>query len=437
MKQQKLLKFIILAIILGIVTGWFCHHSYSGTDQLKQIASYFNIVTDIFLRLIKMIIAPLVFATIISGIVSMGSSSSLGRLTFRSMVWFISASFISLAIGMGLANVLQPGAGLNLSITHEVVTTATATPTTNNFTLQSFLTHVFPRSIAEAMANNDILQVLVFAIFFGSALAYINRGKSSVIAQLTEELSQIMFRITDYVMAFAPIAVFAAIASAITVQGLGLIVDYGILIGEFYLGLLLLWLILFGVGALVLKKDIFRLGKLIREPVTLAFATASSESAYPKVMDALNRFGVPKRVTSFVLPLGYSFNLDGSMMYTTFAILFIAQAYNIDLSFAQQLMILLTLMITSKGIAGVSRAAIVVVSATLTMFNLPEAGILLLLGIDQFMDMGRTATNVVGNSIATAVVAKLEGDALHEPSEVQALTTPATNSGTVDQVSQS
>ncbi len=227
-----------------------------------------------------------------------------------------------------------------------------------------------------------------------------------------------MFRITDYVMMFAPFVVFAAIASAITVQGLGLIVDYGILIAEFYFGLLLLWVILFSVGAIVLKKDIFRLGKLIREPVTLAFATASSESAYPKVMDALNKFGVPKKVTSFVLPLGYSFNLDGSMMYTTFAVLFIAQAYNIDLSFTQQILILLTLMVTSKGIAGVSRASIVVISATLTMFHLPEAGILLLLGIDQFLDMGRTATNVVGNSIATAVVAKLEGDKVADTEEL-------------------
>ncbi|MDU6160013.1 MAG: cation:dicarboxylase symporter family transporter, partial [Acinetobacter sp.] len=297
---------------------------------------------------------------------------------------------------------------------------SSSAPATTGFTLQSFLSHVFPRSIAEAMANNDILQVLVFSIFFGSALAFVNQGKEkdSVIIRLTDELSKIMFRITDYVMMFAPVAVFAAIASAITVQGLGLIVDYGILIAEFYFGLLLLWIILFSVGAIVLKKDIFRLGKLIREPVTLAFATASSESAYPKVMDALNKFGVPKKVTSFVLPLGYSFNLDGSMMYTTFAVLFIAQAYNIDLSFTQQILILLTLMVTSKGIAGVSRASIVVISATLTMFHLPEAGILLLLGIDQFLDMGRTATNVVGNSIATAVVAKLEGDKVADTEEL-------------------
>ena len=417
MNQKKLLKYIVFAILLGILTGWICHHFFNQGEQLKQIASYFNIITDIFLRLIKMIIAPLVFATIISGIVSMGKSASLGSITFKSMTWFITASFVSLAIGMGLANFLQPGAGLHLALPTAQQVSNAALPATTGFTLQSFMTHVFPRSIAEAMANNDILQVLVFSIFFGSALAYVSHGKESTIIRLTEELSKVMFRITDYVMLFAPVAVFAAISSAITLQGLGLIVDYGVLIAEFYFGLFLLWIVLFTVGAIVLKKDIFRLGKLIREPVTLAFATASSESAYPKVMDALTKFGVPKKITSFVLPLGYSFNLDGSMMYTTFAVLFIAQAYHIELSFTQQILILLTLMVTSKGIAGVSRASIVVISATLTMFHLPEAGILLLLGIDQFLDMGRTATNVVGNSIATAVVAKLEGDKVAETEE--------------------
>ncbi|MHA3049070.1 dicarboxylate/amino acid:cation symporter [Acinetobacter sp. ANC 4639] len=426
MNQKKLLKYIVFAILLGILTGWICHHFFNQGEQLKQIASYFNIITDVFLRLIKMIIAPLVFATIISGIVSMGKSASLGSITFKSMTWFITASFVSLAIGMGLANFLQPGAGLHLVLPTAQQVSNAALPATTGFTLQSFMTHVFPRSIAEAMANNDILQVLVFSIFFGSALAYVSHGKESTIIRLTEELSKVMFRITDYVMSFAPVAVFAAMASAITLQGLGLIVDYGVLIAEFYFGLFLLWIVLFTVGAIVLKKDIFRLGKLIREPVTLAFATASSESAYPKVMDALTKFGVPKKITSFVLPLGYSFNLDGSMMYTTFAVLFIAQAYHIELSFTQQILILLTLMVTSKGIAGVSRASIVVISATLTMFHLPEAGILLLLGIDQFLDMGRTATNVVGNSIATAVVAKLEGDKVVETEEApeQALITP-------------
>lgn len=244
-----------------------------------------------------------------------------------------------------------------------------------------------------------------------------HQSEATVIGKIIDELCRVMFRITDYVMALAPIAVFAAIASAITVQGPQLIIDYSIFIGEFYIGLFILWTILIGFGYIFLKKDIFRLMRFVREPTMLAFATASSESAYPKTMDALNKFGVPKRITSFVLPLGYSFNLDGSMMYMAFAVLFIAQAYNIDLSFGQQALILFTLMITSKGIAGVSRASIVVIASTLAMFKLPKAGILLILAIDQFLDMGRTATNVIGNSIATAVIARTEGDKHGVPEE--------------------
>ncbi|RDF34997.1 dicarboxylate/amino acid:cation symporter [Acinetobacter baumannii] len=410
MKQKKLLKYIVVAILLGVLTGWICHHFFNESEQLKQIASYFNIVTDIFLRLIKMIIAPLVFATIVCGIVSMGKSTSIGSITLKSMTWFITASFVSLAIGMGLANFFQPGAALDLALPTAQQLSSSSLPTTTGFTLQSFLSHVFPRSIAEAMANNDILQVLVFSIFFGSALAFVNQGKEkdSVIIRLTDELSKIMFRITDYVMMFAPFAVFAAIASAITVQGLGLIVDYGILIAEFYFGLLLLWIILFSVGAIVLKKDIFRLGKLIREPVTLAFATASSESAYPKVMDALNKFGVPKKVTSFVLPLGYSFNLDGSTLYQSIAAIFIAQLYGIEMSISQQVILVVTLMITSKGIAGVPGVSFVVLLATLGSVGIPVEGLAFIAGVDRIMDMARTALNVVGNALAVLVISKWE-----------------------------
>ena len=408
MNQKKLLKYILLAMISGVLIGWLCHGTLN-TAQATEVASYFKIVTDIFLRLIKMIIAPLVFATIVSGLISMGKSSSLGSITLKAMTWFISASLISLLLGMGLANFFQPGSGMNLSIPTEAVDIGVST---TNLSLQTFITHIFPRSFAEAMANNEILQILIFSIFFGSALAYVHHqmeGKGSIIARIIDELCRIMFRITDYVMAFAPIAVFAAIASAITVQGPKLLLDYSIFIGQFYVGLLILWTILIAFGYLFLKKDVFRLMKLVREPTMLAFATASSESAYPKTMEALHKFGVPKRITGFVLPMGYSFNLDGSMMYMAFAVLFIAQAYNIDLSFSQQALILLTLMITSKGIAGVSRASIVVIASTLAMFKLPEAGILLILAVDQFLDMGRTATNVIGNSIATAVIARTEG----------------------------
>ena len=414
MNQKKLLKYILIAMISGILVGWAFHITLT-TAQTTEIAAYFKIVTDVFLRLIKMIVAPLVFATIVSGLISMGKSSSLGSITLKAMSWFIGASLISLLLGMGLANLFQPGSGMDLSIPKEAVDVGVSA---TSLSLQTFITHIFPRSFAEAMANNEILQILVFSIFFGSALAYVqHHSEATVIGRIIDELCKVMFRITDYVMTFAPIAVFAAIASAITIQGPKLILDYSIFIGQFYVGLLILWTILISFGYIFLKKDVFRLMKVVREPTMLAFATASSESAYPKTMDALDKFGVPKRITSFVLPLGYSFNLDGSMMYMAFAVLFIAQAYNIDLSFTQQALILLTLMITSKGIAGVSRASIVVIASTLAMFKLPEAGILLILAVDQFLDMGRTATNVIGNSIATAVIARTEGNKHDLPEE--------------------
>ncbi|MBD9606998.1 Na+/H+-dicarboxylate symporter [Pseudomonas sp. PvR086] len=414
MKRNRLPRQIAMAIALGVLAGWACHHFAADEKAAREIASYFSMVTDIFLRLIKMIIAPLVFATLVGGIASMGNSRSVGRIGARAMIWFVSASIISLFIGMLLVNVFQPGAGLDLQVTQGAA--APAVVSTGDFSLKVFISHVFPRSIAEAMANNEILQIVVFSLFFGFALAGIKRAGYTKITDSIEELGKVMFKITDYVMAFAPVGVFAAIASAITTQGLGLLVDYGKLIAEFYLGIVILWGVLFAAGYLFLGRSVFTLGKLIREPILLAFSTASSESAYPKTMEALEKFGAPKRVSSFVLPLGYSFNLDGSMMYQAFAIMFIAQAYNIDLSFTQQLLILLTLMITSKGMAGVARASVVVVAATLPMFNLPEAGILLIIGIDQFLDMARTATNVVGNSIATAVIAKSEP--LEEPDDV-------------------
>ncbi|NWB97580.1 dicarboxylate/amino acid:cation symporter [Pseudomonas gingeri] len=415
MTKNRLPRRIAIGIAAGVLVGWLCHHFAADAKSAKDIAAYFSMVTDIFLRMIKMIIAPLVFATLVGGIASLGSSRSVGRIGTRAMVWFISASLISLLIGMLLVNLFQPGAGMNLHVDQGAVVAQVVN--TGDFSLKVFVSHVFPRSIAEAMANNEILQIVVFSLFFGFALAGLKQAGFTRITSLVDELAKVMFKITDYVMAFAPIGVFAAIASAITTEGLGLLLDYGKLIAEFYLGIALLWAVLFGAGYLFLGRSVFTLGKLIKEPILLAFSTASSESAYPKTMEALEKFGAPKRVSSFVLPLGYSFNLDGSMMYQSFAILFIAQAYNINLSFTQQLLILLTLMVTSKGMAGVARASVVVVAATLPMFNLPEAGLLLIIGIDQFLDMARTATNVVGNSIATAVVARAEQ--VHEAEEEQ------------------
>jgi Na+/H+-dicarboxylate symporter len=429
MTGKKLPRNIAAAIALGILVGWLCHHFSADANAAKNVASYFNMVTDIFLRMIKMIIAPLVFATLVCGISSLGSSSAVSRIGLRAMIWFVSASMLSLGLGMFLVNFFEPGVGMNLEIPK--VATAAAV-NIGDFSLKAFIGHVFPRSIAEAMANNEILQIVIFSLFFGFALSFVKKQGFTAIHNLVEELAKIMFRITDYVMRFAPIGVFAAIASAITTQGLSLLLDYGKLIGEFYLGILIIWVALFAVGHLFLGRSVFTLGKLIREPVLLAFSTASSESAYPKTIDALDKFGAPRRISSFVLPLGYSFNLDGSMMYQAFAVMFIAQAYNIDLSFTQQLVILLTLMITSKGMAGVARASVVVVAASLPMFNLPEAGLLLIIGIDQFLDMGRTATNIVGNSIATAVVAKLDGNAgdLEERDATLAGNSPSTVSTT-------
>jgi Na+/H+-dicarboxylate symporter len=258
------------------------------------------------------------------------------------------------------------------------------------------------------MANNEILQIVVFSLFFGVACAALG-PRAKIVVEGIESLSHVILKITGYVMALAPLAVFSSMAAIVTTQGLGILVTYGTFVAEFYFGLVLLWCLLVFVGFLIFGNPIFRLVHLVREPFLLAFSTASSEAAYPKMLEQLEKFPLPNRIVSFVLPLGYSFNLDGSMMYCTFATLFIAQAYNITLPVGTQITMLLMLMLTSKGMAGVPRASLVVIAATLTTFNLPEAGLLLIIGIDQFLDMGRSATNVIGNALATAVVSKWEG----------------------------
>jgi Na+/H+-dicarboxylate symporter len=307
---------------------------------------------------------------------------------------------------MVLANVLQPGSGLTLALPDKDAATSLKTGGLN---LRDFVAHMVPRSIFEAMAANEILQILIFSCLFGFALASMKSEPAVTIVKACHELVGAMLKVTDYVMWFAPLGIFGALAAAITTQGLGVLVTYGKFIGSFYLGILLLWAILIGAGFAFLGSSVFRLLYEVRDPLFVAFTTASSEAAYPKLMDGLTRFGVNERVSSFVLPLGYSFNLDGSMLYQSFAALFIAQAYGIELSLGTQVTMLLVMMVSSKGVAGVPRASLVVVAAVLPTFGLPEAGLLLILGIDQFLDMGRTATNVIGNSIATTVVAKWEG----------------------------
>lgn len=353
-----------------------------------------------------MVIAPLVFSTIVTGIAGTGDAKAVGRIGVKAFGWFLTASFVSLLLGMTCVNVMKPGVGLSLPLPEKGAVTGISSTAMN---MKTFVYNIFPTSFFDAMANNQILQILVFSIFFGLALSAFKDETAKVLLKMIQELSHVMLKMTDMVMKFAPIGVFAAIAAVITVQGVGVLVTYARFIGGFYVALFILWALLIGVGYIFLNKSVFTLLKLVREPTILAFSTASSEAAFPKTMEQLEKFGVKESVSGFVLPLGYSFNLDGSMIYQAFAVIFIAQAYGIDLSIPQQVTLLLVMMATSKGIAGVARASLVVVAATLPMFNLPEAGLLLIMGIDQFLDMGRTATNVIGNSIATAVIAKWEG----------------------------
>ena len=411
-KKSRQTTWIVGAMALGIIVGFACNKLAASADQAKEIASYFATLTDIFLRLIKMIIAPLVFSTLVAGLAGMGDARTVGRIGGRALAWFVMASLISLTIGLVLANVLQPGGNLGIPLP---AVNAAVELKTSSLNLKDFLTHVFPRNIFESMANNEIIQIVVFSVFFGLALGRVG-AKARVLSEAIQGAVPVMLKVTGYVMFFAPLGVFAAIANVVTTQGLGVLLVYGKVLGGFYFALLVLWAVLIGLGYFVLNSKIFPLLSAIREPIILGFSTASSEAAYPRVMEQLRRLGISERVIGFVLPLGYSFNLDGSMIYTTFASLFVAQAYNIPLTLGQQIAMLLILMVSSKGIAGVPRSALVVVAAVLPMFNLPEAGVLLIMGIDVFLDMGRTATNVLGNSIATAVIAKWEG--AYEPQGV-------------------
>lgn len=405
-KRSRLILYILIAMALGLAVGYILNQRFAGrtSAELDSALQPLSILPEIFLRLIKMIVAPLVLTTLIVGVARVGDLKAVGRIGGKTLLWFVSASLLSLVLGMLLVNLFQPGAHMHLAMPTDTSGIPKAA-----LSLKDFIAHLVPVSIIDAMAKNEILQVVVFSIFFGVAAAALGEKAEPVIRAL-DAIAHVILKVTGYIMNAAPLAVFGAMAAVIARQGLGVFKSYSLFIGEFYLGLCILWGIIFCAGYLIAGKRVPHLIVRLKEPLLLAFSTSSSEAAFPKTMLELERAGCPDKIVSFVLPLGYSFNLDGSMMYMTFASLFIAQSYGIHLDLGTQITMLLVLMLTSKGIAGVPRASLVVIAGTLATFHIPEAGLALLLGIDPILDMGRSATNVVGNSVATMVVSKWEGE---------------------------
>jgi Na+/H+-dicarboxylate symporter len=412
-KSNKLTLYIVVAMILGAILGYIINKNYDAV-YIEKFAKNIKLLTTIFLRLVQMIIAPLVFTTLVVGIAKLGDLKTVGRVGGKAMLWFITASLMSLLIGLVLVNIFKPGVGIDLS-NADINGAKDVMGKSQTFSMINFVEHVFPKSMFEAMANNEILQIVIFSIFFGVAAAAIGDAAKGFIKAL-ETVSHIILKMVGYVMNFAPLGVFGAIAAVIATKGLAIFIFYGKYLMYFLLGIGTLWVVLLGVGFIILGKRVPSLLKHITSPLVIAFSTTSSEAVFPKLTEELEKFGCKDKIVSFILPLGYSFNLDGSMMYMTFASLAIAQAYGIHIDIATQLTMLLVLMLTSKGIAGVPRASLVVVTATCAMFNIPPEGIALILPIDHFCDMFRSATNVLGNSLATTVVSKWEG-ALENPKQ--------------------
>ncbi len=451
MLNKKPTSFILVALVLGVATGyfyngWVIKPSNAKTDSLRitinaidvrlhsitdtagsgyqallrqrkitwaRITSIesvrdkklegFSFLSDIFLRLIKMLVVPLVFTSLVAGIGRMDGLNSAGRIAGKTLLWFFWATLVSLLLGMLSVDFFKPGAGMQINnIVGPVNMAVKSSPS-----VQDFIDHLLAKSFVAALAGDQILQVVVIAVFFGAGLALLGGGREPLV-QFFEVLVRIFIKITSYVMLLAPLAVFGAVTVVVAKQGVGILKVYSAFASEFYLSLIALWLIIAVAGYAVLGKRVLGLISRIKDAMLTAFGTSTSEAAYPKLFAELEQFGCRKDIVSFVLPLGYSFNLDGGMMYMTFASLFIAQAYGVHLSIVQQLTMLFMLMLASKGVAGVPRAALVVVAATLPQFNIPLAGLALIIGIDPLLDMGRSATNVLGNAVATAVVDKWE-----------------------------
>lgn len=439
-KKNRLITSIVIAMMVGIFCGFIINKSitsekpdFSKTvlvksgnpevikttqaaldkqsakfykDYKKKIASRFSILSDIFLRLIKMIIAPLVFAVLVLGVAKVGDFKSVGRIGLKTLIYFTVATLIALSLGLVIVNTFEPGKVMHLDLPEANADTGVKS---NAQDAKNFISHVIPESIFDAMAKNDVLPIVVFALFFGVAAASVGKQGDSLV-KACDGLAHIMFKVTNYVMNFAPIGIFGAITAVVIQQGLDVLSGYVYLIVCFFGGLLFFVFVVLWFISMLFKIKFYKLLSHIKEPILLAFSTASSESAMPKTIEALEKHGISNRIVSFVLPLGYSFNLDGSIMYMTFATVFIAQSYGIEIGMADQIKMMLILLVTSKGMAGVPRASLVVIAGMLGMFNIPGEGLLLLLAVDQILDMGRSATNVVGNAVASAVVARLEGE---------------------------
>ena len=387
---------IFIGLAVGVLVGYVWP---SVGKEIKPLA-------DAFLKMIKMIIAPLLFSTLVVGIAGTGDMKAMGRIGLKAIIYFEVATTIALFWGLGLVNWFQPGAGVSLTVAANTADLAVLA-TKQQGPWDIFL-HLFPASVIDAMAKNDILQLVVFSTFFGIAVAAIGE-KGKPVIDVLESTAQAMFKFTGYVMKFAPVGVMAAIGYTVGDKGLGILYTLGKLVLLMYGGLFVFVLVVLGGVSMIVRVPFLKLLRAIREPFVLAFTTASAEAALPKALEIMERFGVPKNIVGFVLPTGYSFNLDGTTLYLSLASVFVAQIAGIPLTFGQQMFMMLTLMLTSKGVAGVPRAGLVVLTATLTQFGLPLEGAAILLGIDQIMDMGRTGVNVIGNCISTVVVARWEG----------------------------
>ena len=401
--KSRLTLFVILAMIAGPLAGLALRSWLGPGDSPATVAADLALVTTSFLHLIKMIIAPLVFATLTAGVARMEGAASIARIGAKTLGWFLFAALVSMLIGIAMVHLFHPGTGLPVPSGGEALPAATRPQ------LKDIIDHIIPSSIVQAMASNEILQVVVFSVLFGVAASSVG-ARAAALIDVIEQAGTVILRLTGYIMNIAPLAVFAALCSTVLTQGPGVLAVYARFIGSFYLSMVLLWGFLAGALVLFIGRRALRLFAGLRSPVLLAFSTASSEAAYPRTLEQLERFGVSPRIASFVLPLGYSFNLDGSTMYCAFAVLFIAQIFHVDLSLHQQVTMLLLLMVLSKGIAGVPRASLMVIASTLTYFGLPEQGLVMIIAVDHLLDMGRSATNVVGNAVAATLVAHWERD---------------------------